>query len=388
MDDCVDELFKHIDFNEFFEEYWEKSPLHFSSVIDAPQNLISLASCEKQISICSQIKESIPCIIEKHIACPLSTSSQLNDPVGTAAAAFDRGCSILIPHLQKSNSVFASLCRQFDNLLLSSGTHLKKPTFSNVYITPPNSQGFGVHYDNHCVLVLQVTGTKRWLVSEPEYQLPIARCKTVLPDACLSNPCIDIELAPGDALYVPRGFPHAARSTDQTSLHITLGLSTVTWSRLISLAAERLEGFRCSVRPSTSDGTLAQQHLFKKLLPKLMQEDLTRLLLEMLGECLSDLPPVISETADRFNLGELSDNTALRRVRNVMVMPARQGESALLHFPGGPLALPLSNQNVLAFVADHEKFLISEIPNVSYEFDKLAFASLLLQKGIVSVDVN
>ncbi|PQQ12936.1 uncharacterized protein Pyn_35341 [Prunus yedoensis var. nudiflora] len=44
---------------------------------------------------------------------------------------------------------------------------------ANMYLTPPNSQGLACHYDDHCVFVCQLVGTKQWrLFPQSNVQLP------------------------------------------------------------------------------------------------------------------------------------------------------------------------------------------------------------------------
>ena len=47
------------------------------------------------------------------------------------------------------------------------------PVQANAYITPPGNRGFDFHYDVHDVFVLQVSGTKRWIVHEPVHRHPL-----------------------------------------------------------------------------------------------------------------------------------------------------------------------------------------------------------------------
>lgn len=42
---------------------------------------------------------------------------------------------------------------------------------SNIYITPPNSQGFAPHYDDIEAFVLQIEGKKRWTLYKPKEDL-------------------------------------------------------------------------------------------------------------------------------------------------------------------------------------------------------------------------
>ena len=46
---------------------------------------------------------------------------------------------------------------------------------NNIYITPPNSQGFAPHYDDVDAYILQIEGRKRWRVYAGEEEMELAR---------------------------------------------------------------------------------------------------------------------------------------------------------------------------------------------------------------------
>ena len=54
----------------------------------------------------------------------------------------------------------------------------------------------------------------------------------------LGDPLLDLTLEAGDCLYLPRGYPHAAETTDQPSDHLTIGLVAVTWQRVLRKAID------------------------------------------------------------------------------------------------------------------------------------------------------
>ncbi|MGW3374746.1 cupin domain-containing protein [Streptomyces hydrogenans] len=114
------------------------------------------------------------------------------------------------------------------------GTELGHPVQANAYVTPPQNRGFDDHYDIHDVFVLQVTGTKRWIVHEPVHPAPLrdqpwtAR-RAAIADAARSEAYLDTVLQPGDVLYLPRGWLHAAEALGAVSIHLTLGIHV--WTR-------------------------------------------------------------------------------------------------------------------------------------------------------------
>ncbi|XP_040598714.1 ribosomal oxygenase 1 [Mesocricetus auratus] len=96
---------------------------------------------------------------------------------------------------------------------------------SNVYLTPPNSQGFAPHYDDIEAFVLQLEGRKLWRVyrpRDPSEELALTSSPNFSQED-LGEPVLQTVLEPGDLLYFPRGFIHQAECQDgDHSLHLTL----------------------------------------------------------------------------------------------------------------------------------------------------------------------
>lgn len=85
------------------------------------------------------------------------------------------------------------------------------PVQANAYLTPPRAQGLAPHVDRHDVFVVQLHGTKTWTI----------------------DGLGEIELTDGDVLYLPAGTQHSAASTEQTSLHLTIGILRVTYRSVL-----------------------------------------------------------------------------------------------------------------------------------------------------------
>ncbi|WP_031044648.1 cupin domain-containing protein [Streptomyces sp. NRRL F-5650] len=114
------------------------------------------------------------------------------------------------------------------------GAELGHPVQANAYVTPPQNRGFDDHYDVHDVFVLQIRGTKRWLVREPVHPDPLrdqpwTDRRAAVAEAAKGDARIDTVLEPGDTLYLPRGWLHSARAQGAVSIHLTLGVHT--WTR-------------------------------------------------------------------------------------------------------------------------------------------------------------
>ncbi|EFN62164.1 JmjC domain-containing protein CG2982 [Camponotus floridanus] len=98
---------------------------------------------------------------------------------------------------------------------------------ANLYLTPPNSQGFAPHYDDIEAFILQIEGKKRWrLYMPPSINEYLARCSSKNFDQSeIGEPILDTIVNAGDLLYLPRGTIHQGTTIDDThSLHVTISL--------------------------------------------------------------------------------------------------------------------------------------------------------------------
>jgi bifunctional lysine-specific demethylase and histidyl-hydroxylase NO66 len=130
--------------------------------------------------------------------------------------------------------------RALASLLHSIEVELNFATQVNAYFTPPESQGFVSHYDDHDALILQIRGSKIWHIYDGVDVAPheIARHEPVAT-AALPSPT-DVRLDIGDVLYVPRGRVHAAEATSELSVHLTVGLHAPTLLTLVTRALNSL----------------------------------------------------------------------------------------------------------------------------------------------------
>ncbi|MCW2722103.1 cupin domain-containing protein [Pseudonocardia sp.] len=119
------------------------------------------------------------------------------------------------------------------------GAELGHPVQANAYVTPRASRGFSAHYDVHDVFVLQLAGRKHWTVHAPVHTDPLRdqpwndHARAVAARARDDAPAIDTVLEPGDVLYLPRGWLHAATALGETSAHLTVGVHVVTRFALV-----------------------------------------------------------------------------------------------------------------------------------------------------------
>jgi len=166
----------------------------------------------------------------------------IGDQVGDdqLSRLFADGSTIVLQALHRTH---APLLR-FGQALAADLGH---PVQVNAYITPPQSQGFSHHYDVHDVFVLQVAGEKRWVIHAPVLMHPMrdqpwTERRAEVAAAAEGEPLLDIVLRPGDALYLPRGFIHAATALGGISAHLTVGVQEWTRKHLLDHVVAMISG--------------------------------------------------------------------------------------------------------------------------------------------------
>lgn len=185
---------------------------------------------------------------------------------GAVVRHFQEGATIIMPHLHQTDATLGEFTRALESIFCA---HVQ----ANIYLTPPNNQGFRTHYDDHDVFVMQISGQKLWKL----YDRPISnpyRGEGFSPDVHKAgDPVEEFLLEAGDCVYIPRGLMHdAITDGEESSLHITVGLIVKTWADLmleaVSEVALRNEGFRQSLPAGFArddfDTSKAKAH-FRKL---------------------------------------------------------------------------------------------------------------------------
>ena len=157
----------------------------------------------------------------------------------------------------------------------------------NAYAGWRTSQGFDLHWDDHDVFILQVTGRKHWKVYGMTRVYPLAQ-DSEQAQKPTHEPLWEQTLEEGDLLYIPRGWWHVARPLDEPTLHLTVGVHNRTGIDLLRWVSDRMrasEVFRADLPRFTSSAERARhlEQLRKELLAALDGDVLTRYFAELDG---------------------------------------------------------------------------------------------------------
>jgi hypothetical protein len=301
-------------------------------------------------------------------------------------AAFDGGATIVLQALHRQSGPVARFCRDLELAL----TH---PAQANAYVTPPTSRGFDVHHDTHDVFVVQTHGRKAWRVYRPLVELagPDQPWSEALGDP--GPPVLEAELQPGDVLYIPRGFLHDAEARREVSIHVTVGITALTWVEAWRRVMRRASGHRAfrdalppgwAVDPSSMVAELEVRR--KELVGWLEAEVDEELLRGMAHSFWSSRRPLLSgHLAQLGRADEIEATTPLRRrPGSVLVVEVRDGRATAL-LGMRELRMPAFCETALRFVAAREgPFVPADLPGLD-QVSSVVLARRLLREGALEV---
>ncbi|STQ14448.1 protein YcfD [Enterobacter cloacae] len=211
----------NLNWPEFLEKYWQKKPVvlknAFPNFVDpiTPDELAGLA-----------MEPEVDSRLVSHFNGKWQAS---NGPFEHFDGLGETGWSLLAQAVNHWHMPAAELVRPFrvlpdwrlDDLMIS--------------FSVPGG-GVGPHIDQYDVFIIQGMGSRRWRVGD---KLPM---RQFCPHPALLHvdpfePIIDEDLAPGDILYIPPGFPHDG-FTHETALNYSVGFRGPNGRDLISSFAD------------------------------------------------------------------------------------------------------------------------------------------------------
>lgn len=300
------------------------------------------------------------------------------------ARQFDDGATVVFRQLQKRVPTLARLC-------VALGRSFSSRVQTNVYLTPPDAQGFAPHWDTHDVFVLQVSGKKLWSIYDTKVRLPLRGqgFERGTPPGEVTD---EFELGPGSAVYLPRGLMHSARSTGEASLHITLGLTAFTWAEFlvesVTAAALQEESLRRNLPRefAREEFPSAEQRrlLGEKMAFVQSRFDPAIVWRRFSDEILAtDVPLFTDLFSQRFRQDQLTSRSRVRLRVGLLTETVNEGEVCLLRFCGREIRLPASAWPALQFAKTVDEFAVGDLPDSLDAEGKLTLVRRLVSEGVL-----
>lgn len=210
--------------SSFFEEYWQRKPLHTKGTADKFLTLFDKPAFQQAIRHCDNLK-----ISSRDMR---GVSMERTCPPDKVDEAFRAGATVCISGIQQNarlNQFMAAFARE---------VHQAGELSFNCYYSP-NGHGFSLHLDDHPVWILQIEGRKRWWYSKVPYDKPLSTVSfsqdAIVAQVPWAEPIkrpdesefFEVVLEPGDVLYLPEGSWHRAAAEGE-SLALTLACSRIS----------------------------------------------------------------------------------------------------------------------------------------------------------------
>lgn len=283
---------------------------------------------------------------------------------------FAAGASIVLQGLHRSFAPVTALCQGLEAAL----THAVQ---ANAYLTPPVAQGLHLHPDPHDVFAIQTHGVKRWVVHPPDGADPW-----------------DLELQPGDVLYLPAGTQHAAQTQDRPSLHLTIGVRTTSWRDVLRRAVD------AAIDDASLDGPLPAGWADD---PSVVADEVRRHLGDLCDRLAgTDLDGPLRAAADAFwrrrtpdlagglrdllELDDIDDATPLRRRPSSTCRVQVDDEVVRVELGGRELQLPAAAEDAVRRLATAAALIPADLADVADEGSRLVLCRRFVREGLLTLD--
>lgn len=266
--ESLEDLIYPMSFETFANEYWGKKVLHIKR--DSPEYYNSLMTIENLDEIIDHgrpkgwslrvVKDQVPLNPNKYE----NEDGSIN--LNQIYTAYADGHSVIVHEVQRFWKPIQRLCQSIE----------KESNFralGELFLTPKGKKALSPHYDAHDVFVIQLQGSKLWKLYDEEYPCPLVDSFQPIFDRETLKNKKEILLNAGDILFVPRGVPHEAVATDESSLHLSLGIHPFQWVDLMIMSLNNLAQNNIEFRRALPLGYLnnykENQNLFSEQLEKL-----------------------------------------------------------------------------------------------------------------------
>ena len=385
------DLIAPVDADSFFSEYWERKPLHIQRDDRAYyNNLITAKNLEGILSNGDLRFPAIRLAQNGRYYEPEAYSRNIKfgddffngvPDLDTINREYRSGATVAMPAFHRIWAPLRELCQTLE-IYFDHALH------ANVYITPGNALGFTPHYDTHEVFIMQIAGRKHWRVFEPPLLLPHLS-QTFTPQGYVPTaPLLELDLDPGDLLYLPRGYVHAASTAGSYSAHVTLGITVFTWVELASellLFAKNLPEFRRALPPGFARNHVARVGMKEeliRLLEKLRSNFELDTMIDAFSQRVSSRHP---KSAPPFHadVTVIGPNTELRVPERNSIRITRQNQYVVLEFAGRKLVFPTQYRATLEAICAKSPFRSQDLPRSLDDDTQLRLVRYLHQEGLL-----
>jgi lysine-specific demethylase/histidyl-hydroxylase NO66 len=282
------------------------------------------------------------------------------------AGLFDGGATLVMQGLERTHEPLRRFTRQ---LACELGHNVQ----ANAYLSPgAGARGLGRHADQHDVFVLQVEGDKRWDVEGLG----------------------EVTLQPGDVLYMPRGTPHSAHTDGSPSLHVTIGVSALTYRDVLRRAIDSI---------AAGDGSALDQRLppgFARVDGDGELRQGIENAVRELTDHLQQLQPEAVAAGERrrvrarstpsrslrtaFDAAAVTPSTSVRAIRSRPITVSTECDEVIVDLDDRRIRMPLAALAAVQHLVGHPSATVGELPGLSDQ-SRVVVVRRLIKEGALEV---
>lgn len=376
--------------HSFFKDYWEKQFLYIERNKQGYfDNILTIKDVDDFLSLQNLIPESIR-LVAKNEDIPLrlwvDNEKLLNGAIKPTVNPdkiyhfYKRGATIIINAAHKMIPGLAKACMLFEQ-------ELKIRVQSNIYITPPNAQGFNMHYDVHDVFVMQIKGPKVWRIYDSAEELPTG----FTPFSKEPQLVKQIQLNTGDVLYLPRGIVHEAYTSDVSTIHVNFSCKPKygfhVLEELASYAEQSDVFFRKSLPNACWDDKehKAYTEELKKKIISLVNNGAVDGILEKQNEefAAKQILNHKGRLIDFISMEQLDVNSVVLRRQGFTCVVEQTNRGSVVSFGNSRLTIPAFIDKEI--LLQNSPFKISDIKGVITDDGKIALVREFIESGFLEI---
>ena len=230
---------------QFFDEYYDKKALYIPGNAEKIANICSWDHINDLLQMVTNWSDkNLKIVIDAKTVQPQSFCERTTnrDRLGSmrpqphkVAQMFEQGTTVVLDLMETMNPGIRAAT---EAIQMATGFRVS----CNAYCSRQQRKAFDSHFDFMDVFALHIEGTKTWRIYKGRFENPLER---VGYDNSSHSPeflekdkgdlLMEIEMKPGDMLYLPKGVYHDALASTQACLHLSFGttqpcgLDVISW---------------------------------------------------------------------------------------------------------------------------------------------------------------
>jgi len=238
---------------QFFDEYYDKKALYIPGNVEKVADICSWDHINDLMQMVTTWSDkNLKIVIDAKTVQPVSFCERVanRDRLGSmrpqphkVAQLFNQGATIVLDLMETMNPGIRAAT---EAIQMATGFRVS----CNAYSSRKQHKAFDSHFDSMDVFALHIEGTKSWRVYKGRFENPLERHGYDNPshspeflEKAKGDLLMEIEMKPGDMLYLPKGVYHDALASTEACLHLSFGTTQPCGLDVINWLTKSLTSF-------------------------------------------------------------------------------------------------------------------------------------------------